>query len=484
MAPRQLPPLPQYRGDAVTRRLCATTHLDEGFTHKVRREFMDDGLKANGLPLGVNLIALVRHTEAAWRRRERRDRLLSIVLLGVIGSLLGLLVSLGAGASTGMWFCLLLLVVLFAGGGVVVCRAEHDARQAALDAYRDPRKPQELAPAVAPEVENRLADLRRPNVLPYDVRAESSNPFVGSGRKIKEVVWESIDVSRPADSPTGGKLALEPFDAVDLHTYVAKNIKHIIGLPELRAQNRLYVLGTSAPYLPDLLPDPLRRPAARIPQQSVQSATVRSGAGMRTYLSLEMVGEGGNVVVSMHLRARLLHPRLSWEVAAYVVPPLHGRFSVVRYLPIEGFEYGWSLLRFGVSNTWRGVWGAPGRAARRRGERKRYARELERTRRAISKQHAAYDYGADDSLRNWCSDWNAMGHTERTDSRDTFLRLQQGVLIATERFLQDHNVDTSDFDRAQQVIATQTYNISGDITGNTNIGANGQINNYAPQGGS
>lgn len=56
------------------------------------------------------------------------------------------------------------------------------------------------------------------------------------------------------------------------------------------------------------------------------------------------------------------------------------------------------------------------------------------------------------------------------------------MLIATERFLTDHNVDTSSFDRAQQVINTQTYNISGDITGPSNIGNNGQISASYGQG--
>ncbi|MGK5637163.1 hypothetical protein ACSNOK_02415 [Streptomyces sp. URMC 126] len=481
MAPRQLPPLPQYWGDVVTRRMCATAHLDEAFAEEVRREFVADRLKANGLPLGVNLLALVRHAEAAVRRRTSRDARLGLVLLGLVAALSGALGSLFVGAGAGWWVCLLAAVALLGCGAVLVCRDEHRARQAALEVQRGTDKPQDLAPPVAAEVEDRLRELRRANVLPYDERFEASNPFVGSGRKIKEVVWESIDVSRPADSPTGGKLTIKPFDVIDLHTYVAEEMKHIVGLEGLRAQNRLYVRGGSVPFLPELLPDPLRRPVARIPRQYVQSAAAQPGAGMRTYLSLEMVGEAGNIVVSMHLRARLLPPRLSWEVAAYVIPPLQARFDAVRYVPVQGFAYWSSLLRFGASRTWREVWGAPGRISRRRTGRARYARELERRRRGIAKQHEAYDYGATDSLRNRCSDWNAMGHTERMDSRDTFLRLQQGVLIATERFLQDHHVDTGDFDRAQQVISTQTYNISGDITGTANIGTGGQIHHHGPQ---
>ncbi|MEU7345308.1 hypothetical protein ABZ778_15560 [Streptomyces bacillaris] len=103
-------------------------------------------------------------------------------------------------------------------------------------------------------------------------------------------------------------------------------------------------------------------------------------------------------------------------------------------------------------------------------------------RRDISKRHLLYDYGSTDSLRERVASWDQLGHSERTDSQDFLHRLQQGVLIATERFLKAHNVDTSSFGQAQQVITTQTCNISGDITGPANIGSNGQISASFGQG--
>ncbi|WP_338932482.1 hypothetical protein WEB32_28005 [Streptomyces netropsis] len=484
MAARQLPPLPQYRVDAVTRRMCATTHIDEDFTDEVLFEFTADRLKAVGLPLGINLVALVRHALAARGRAAARDRTLSLLLAGAGVSVVGTSVSLGNGSTAAAVGFLLALFAVVVAAWVVACRAVFQARRAALDVYRGTAEPEKLAPPAPPETEAYLKALRRANVVPYDAEAESANPFVGSGRKIKEVVWAPIDVGRPADSPTGGKLTIKPFDAVSLHTYVAKEMANIVGLERLRAQNRLYIRGLNVPHLgADLLPDPLKRPLPRIPPALVQSAVVRSGAGMRAYLSLEMVGEGGNVVVSMHLRARLLDPRLSWEVAAYVLPPTKHRFHAVAYLPLGGFEQWWAVVRQPSSNPLRAMWGAPGRARHRRMTRHQHERALEKARRQITKYHAAYDYGAFDSLRERTSDWDAMGHSERTDAQDIFQRLQQGVLIATERFLRDHNVDTGDFDRAQQVITTQTYNISGDITGPSNFGNNGQINAYGQQQG-
>lgn len=163
-------------------------------------------------------------------------------------------------------------------------------------------------------------------------------------------------------------------------------------------------------------------------------------------------------------------------------PPLHARYYGADYVPRDGFERWWSLVRFATSHTWSGLTGAPGRVGRRNTEHKRRARELEKARKDITKKHALYDYGTTDSLRERVASWDQLGHSERTDSQDFLHRLQQGVLIATERFLKDHNVDTSSFDQAQQVINTQTYNISGDITGPANIGNNGQISAAYGQG--
>lgn len=98
-------------------------------------------------------------------------------------------------------------------------------------------------------------------------------------------------------------------------------------------------------------------------------------------------------------------------------------------------------------------------------------------RREIDKRHALYDYGAVDSIRERVADWKQLGFSERTDSQDFLQRLQQGVLIATERFLKDHNIDTSSYDQAQQVINTHTYTFQGSVQAGV-IGDNGTVNHH------
>ncbi|MEU4659077.1 hypothetical protein AB0G32_34960 [Streptomyces sp. NPDC023723] len=482
MGARTLPALPQYRKDGVTRRLCAAVHLDEQFARWADRELTGDRLTSPGLTLGINFVALARHARAAVVRRDTLDRQLTWLAAALGAALLtagwGLAAGLGSVAVVGIYGPLAVL----GASWWLIHRAESQARDAARAVFLGTGKAEALAPPVRPEAEAWLHELKRANALPYADAAALTTPFVGSGTKIKEVVWQPVDVSRPAEAPGGGTLPLRPFDAVDLHTYVAREMESIAGLAGLRARNRLYVIGSHAHLLPELVPDRTARPRAQLPKQLVQAGLLTPGAGMRTHLCLERVGEGGRVVVSMYLRAILHRPHLTWEVAAYVIPPLDGRFDRVDRLPVAPFDRWWSLVGYATSRLWPDLRGAPGRRRARRRRARQDARALARRRREITDQHLLVDHGADGSVRARLGDWAQAGYAERIDAQDYLFRLQQGVLVATERFLKDHHVDTSSFDRARQVISTQTYHISGDITGPSNIGTGGQITVNGPPG--
>ncbi|MEV6201811.1 hypothetical protein AB0M64_17805 [Streptomyces sp. NPDC051771] len=469
MAGRNLAPLPTYRKDAVTRKLCAHVYLDDAFAHDMDVELTGDRLTAIGLPLGVNLVALARHARVAARRVRARDRTLSLLFLllwaGVALLPLGLAVDPflgGAGAAIG-------LAALVGGWWAT----HHDLAVSWREAQRvfqEDTRPEEQAPAVESDAEDRLRALARANVLPYTASAGHHDPFVGHGEKVKDVVWHPIDVSQPADDPAnpGRKLTARSFDAVDLHTFVAREMETISGLEGLRARNRLYVSGDHVPYLVgELLDSRVGRPRPQISPDLVRTGLIKPGAGTRTYLSLERISDGGRVVVSVHMRARLHPPSLSWEFMIFVIPPPAARFYTVTTLPTQGFDR--FRMLFGGTNSiwWRCLTGSWSRTARRASLRRGRERALRRDRRDITRRNTLHDHGATDSVRERVSDPEQMLFSDSADAQDYLQRLQGGILIATERFLKDHHIDSASFDSTKQIInSNPTYNFNGIVQGN------------------
>ncbi|MFJ3877495.1 hypothetical protein ACIPW5_08570 [Streptomyces sp. NPDC090077] len=480
---RALPGLVSYGDDATSRLLSAAAHLDDEFAHATDAELTGDRLAALGPAVGLDLVAVARHARAATRRTLLRDALLT-GLLATLACGVGLRVYASATDRPDLLLGIsrLALVGGVLGAWLLVLAAEHRARTTALRAARDKGYLGGLVPPLAPEAEAALREQEEANALPYHQEAGHDSPFVGSGRALMQRVWQPIDVGTPAAGPAGGPPpGIIPFDVAELHDFVAGQMGTIAGLEGLRTQDRLYVLGTRVGYTgPELLPDQLRPPRPVVPQELVRAALARPGAGMRTYLSMERAGEGGRVIVSMHLRARLQPPSLTWEVAAYVLPPLREEFDAVRTLRLDPFGR-WSTLLFTGTRRFPGLlFKAPARLLRRGWVRVLRLCRLRYWRWGIGRRHIEFDYGATGGIRERAGDWARMGFTEQTDALDCFQRLQQGVLTATERFLKAHNVDTSSFDEARKIINHHNYTFQGPVNGPANFGAGGTVNTSAP----
>ncbi|MEV6172088.1 hypothetical protein AB0L99_28220 [Streptomyces sp. NPDC051954] len=474
--------LPVYLPDLVTRRMCATAHLDAEFAREVIEEYAEDGLNAVGPALGVNLVAVVRHARLAEERGIARDRKLAALL----GLLLALLVSGGALLATGNGTlglaCLAASATVLPGAWLVVFRNGWAARSMALALRDDLSPPQSLAPPLPAQLERRLDDLKRVNIIPYHADAEARTPFVGSGWRISESVWAPVDVSRPAKGPAGQILKPVPFDVCDLHHHLAQRLPGVTGLGNLKADSRLYVRGLHVVDLgPEVLPDPLRQPLAVIPDALVQEGADKPGGGMETYLSLRAFSGGGKVVVSVHLRAQLHWPQLSWEVAAYVLPPLGERFDEPPWLAGTRARLKARTAAHAVHATSEALLRSWSRLGRRSWHRALRRRRLTRLRKEIRKDYGRYDYGARSSLREQASAWSRMGYSELRDAQIYFKSIVQATLTCTESFLTEHHIDASDLrSQRQQIIREQVFNFNGVIHGGVQAGSENQMTVNGP----
>ncbi|MFI0408096.1 hypothetical protein [Actinomadura sp. 3N508] len=457
--------LPETQADAVTRKLCAAVYLDWRFAEFCREQLCHPSIVAGAPPHGIDDIAVARHAVHAFHLERSRYRRMSLLTLSFYCAVALAIMSAVNGFGLGAVTLGLVAVALLAAGAVVNVRSELMIRRIAQSLVRNPDPdPQESAPRLSSTLERSLVERSRANVVVYDAEIGNENPFIGSGWRITEAVWAPIDVGTAADDDSGRPLTIRPFTAADLHTFLIKQMP-ALGFESLTAVDRLYVPGQSAVKVPGLVPDPLRAPVSTVDERLVRAGVNIQGGHARTYLCLQHVSRGGALVVSMYVRARLVQDRLTWETHAYVLPPLSPVFSKVDTLPRRRNELFWDTA---ATHGFQGlplVLAAPAMLLARRFVSGEFLAQQSEGRADIDRKRD-YDYGAVMVIREVVSDFAEMGFAERTDATDYFQRLQQGVLTATRKFLDEHNVDTSDLKtKQQQITSKHTYNFTGNITG-------------------
>jgi hypothetical protein len=463
--PTQYPQLPDVAQDSATRYLCHAMHLSEGPLEFVLNAVIHSPLRARCPAFGVNLLAVARHAALAERRRNAQVTAFWVIRLLLVLAVL-LAVALGSGAVLAV-----IPLSLAAAWGVLFWRTRAD-RISAVSAITDRRPPQDQAAPLAADVEQQLTDLRQTNVLVY--ANGQGDPFVGSGIRLDRFQLRPIDVTRPDPSQAGRGPGTTPFTAVELHHYLATKMP-AQGFRDLRAQNRLYVRGDYADKLPWLVPDKFAAPVAHAPSDWVRSGVERPAQLARTYICLEHVISGGDLVISMYVRAWLEHDLLSVERLVYFLPPLHNDYRPTRQLMASGAL---GATRDGVREATLRV--LPVLAGRHRSLirqsgiiRKLHRAEAE-SRRQI-KNGLQHDYGAITSLREAAAAYDTREHFQESDVLDSANRLGLRLMNCIAEFLKDHGVDTADFHNQVQHINNSINNIGMVQAGTAVVGGQGHM---------
>ena len=477
-APVNLPRLPNFPHDKVTRYLCQAVHMDENLRDYVIHTVVNSHLQALCPSYGMNLVCVARHAVQAQRRRDSRRR--SFIVLRFL-----LLAAIAAGVvfRSVIVAVVILAVVLVAAWLVLSWNIRGDGLSA-LRVVTDPREPEDQADPLRPDVEERLRKLDRANAVVY--ADGEGDPFIGSGRRLHLFQINPVDVTRADDGPGGTKRTITPFDAIELHQYLATQIP-ALGFGGLRVRNRLYARGDYAVHVPGLLPDKLAAPESVIHSDWVKSAVEHPTDLARTYLCLERIMSGGDLVVSMYVRAWLEQDLLSLERIIYFLPPLQRYYRPTREFVARGaagvtLDAGQTAARRLVPvlagkqvSGWRPVNYA------------RYRKRLEAQARRQINARIPYDYGARTSLREAVAAYNTKEHFAEADVIDSIKRLGSRLMSCIETFLDDHGIDTSDFRNQIQLIDKSVSNIgtiqavTAMVGGHGNIiSGHGAVNNFSP----
>ena len=415
---------------------------------------------------GVNLVAVARHAVQSQRRWKIhgyaligiRLILLSALAVAILTGWLAVAAGILAGALVAAWFNLFW-----------VLRADH---LAAVKVVTDRTPPAEQADPLPPETEERLRKLEKAKVIVY--AQGEGDPFIGSGRRLHWYQLTPIDVTRPGRDSAGNQKVIQPFDAVELHEFLATQVP-ALGFDDLNVRNRLYVRGDHASDIAGLLPDPFAEPEPVIRSDWVKSGVRHPAEWARTYICMERIMSGGDLVVSMYVRAWLEQDLLSIERVIYFLPPLQRRYrpthdyaaGTVVSVTIKAIGEASSRFMRVLAGRWIGRLRTPKFGRNRR-------RSETRARRKIA-AGVTFDYGARTSLREAVAAYDTTEHFEETDVLDSAKRLSRRLMDCVESFLDDHGVDTSDFQDQIQLITTSISNIGTIQAANAVIGGQGNI---------
>ncbi|MGR6924104.1 FHA domain-containing protein [[Actinomadura] parvosata] len=439
---------PLQRPTNTTRYLCAAGYIKASFADQVIRETLGHPYRATAPSYGVDLPAVARHALAAERHRSVRD----VLLLLIAAATLGLLLAGAAGALPGVdalddlrypdvadlpRLALLLLLPLALAWLVVASHLFHTrvvvlGRRLSSRRFTAGAAPAPLGPHARRQV-GRLVQAQHGNVMVFS----GYRPFVGSG--VEYHGWSfALDITKAAhkDRPP------RPFHSDDVHAHLAREVA-ATGLPNLRLTERLFINGVDINHAPELLPDPLAPPLVTADAELLQAVSRTPESSARVYLGVEVLGWGGQLIVTIFFRAVRLRGSLFLEGGTFMLYPLAPEFSEVDRVssdPLTGLAV---ALGAGAAGTIPLLLSAPYRIARRWG-RSAALRRQERDDRTVIEHRGLYDYGALISVREL-----AMGD----DLRRFFIErdvemfdqvVHEAVFKAVSRFLTEHGIDTGE----------------------------------------
>lgn len=470
-APMRLP------DDLVTRLLSAQAYLKESFADRVNAELIHPSRAALSPLWQVDAVQLARHAAQARRYRRSRDVRLGATLgyLALAGTLvLALVVSdvLAVRQALAIW------VIMWVWAYVVAVRLVYAqslaARRSAVAVIYEPDAvvPEPLA---RPSVEQSLADLNEANVVLF--RGDSS-PFIGSGVNIDN--WHlTIDISKRAAPAHARSEAAAPgyverpvlpdqITGGDLQTFLLNAIPSRI-TPRPTAGNRLYVRGGSnaisvplfrmGPTEPDRVEAlNFRRPVSKVSPDVLEHYLHEQSEGARTYTYFQHSAWGGQVVVTLFVRAFVSNQTLFIEGLLYALRPLNQQFYAVRGLPTDRRTEVSTLFRAALSDAMGQLFRAPIRMI------KSYqgGRADTTAASAIEAEIAGrrdIDFGALSSLRERVANYNLADQFAAMDERMYYQIFNRRAIEAIGAYLDAKHVDLSEFNgQASGIIGNTTAN--------------------------
>jgi hypothetical protein len=453
----------------TTRLLCSAVLADHRFAELVFERLCVPHVAAIAPAPGVDLVSLARHAAHALDERRHTHLALCGMLAAFLVSIVGLvLVPDLAG------LCWLAIVALLVGAKVRAVRGDLALARRATATIDGVDIDRTLGTGlIRPDQERRLAEANTADLSVYAAR-RAHDPFPGLGQPADTQVLPPIGIDQPGDpdQPVGIVTAAGLLD--HLQRTLPAYVRTSEVTDDVTARQVLYVNGTVVRHLADLVLDEADVPRRTAPPALVADTADHPSRLTRTYLRVQVVGHGGQVVTTLDVAAVVEPKDLSVDLAVHVLRPVHHSYHLADRLPRTTGALVWELSTW--SRRGPGLFGAPG-AALRSARLRRESREAPAlTPDQILAPGTQDFHGAGLGLREITSLNGTFDFNQRTDAVRQGQMLMVGVVTELTDYLRSQNVDTSALEEQRQAIINNYVDSSRTfVTGSYVTGGAGGI---------
>lgn len=298
------------------------------------------------------------------------------------------------------------------------------------------------------------------NIVIYD----GFRPFVGSGIDLDG--WSiSIDLSKKKDEELSNAKPVDKNYGIDELYDLLRNNLRSLGFSNLSIKDLLFVNGQDAKDIDWLLPNKFEKPLSSVDDTSVKRFYDAKNKAVRHYCQVQVSDWENNIILSFYIRFSLQKNNLFVETSRFLLTPISANYREVDKVANRNFTeklaHVQGLLLLGgpyaaysglklVGRMYLGLFNLFSTEAGRE------AKEI--------KRNPQFNYGSQTSLRESLSGGQYMHYFQMLDKELYFKTLERCFLDTVVTFLDDHNIDTSDFvERRTTIINSGIIVKGGDI---------------------
>lgn len=452
-----------YKKSESSRLLCAAAYLNMAFRRQAIKKYVEETHKAFAPSFGIDLATVVRHCLLAEKKLKQREWwLLPPALLAYYIWLTNVSATVVTPEQASNFLIVVLLALL---GSFVVClwyewraysivsrnfmRGKFDSD--ALLQTDDPRLGQVMTS-------------ENGNVLIYS----GFTPFVGSGLSIGG--WSfALDLRKPRDADASGMPAslasststvAGPVNVEDLYARISRDLAGL-QLERVSVEDKLYVNGRDIRDDQRFLKDPLARVQNRVGADVIEAAMLRSEERLRHYRCVRVVDWSGELVLSIFLRVAKLSHNLFVEASYFLLTPVANQYRKVDSMPasLTLRRLAWMVVKTFFLSPFLMLFAPFLLLARLQNRLAIWSHNREERKQILD--NPSYDYGADFSLREWASSNEYRRYFQKLDKEMYFKVLEKNILDSILTFLEERNVDVSEFKQRQTTILNNGVIVSG-----------------------